>query len=684
MQGGFYPGQKNSRFWIGSNYWPGVSGIKMWSQWDSDDIRKDLEKMIDLGLNVHRAFLFLPDFLPNPPAPSPVMEDRLLLYLDLCEEIGIGTLLTLLGTHMSGQNWEVNWRQGRNFYTDPELLLIQERFIHDIVKIAKSSKALAGWVLSNEIPNYEPRGTSDEVAAWAKRLIETIHFEDPDHPVTIGDGCWAPEINHRKPNFPLRKLAPLQDFLGLHFYPRSGNPWRQSFTAAFRLQMAAAFGKPVLVEEFGHSVTMGSEVNQGHYYRTVLYSSLVNGACGVLNWCFADFDLPHSPPYNHHPFEMRFGLVRSDGSIRPAGIEVQQFSAFCHDLTDQNCRTVERPRVGLVIPASYYVENPFDWDTDFKDWYPLYLETFALLKRANLQVQCLFEPPVAGQPGHSMDSEVRLDPLITPLLVLPRLKRITAPFWKKLLQYVEEGGVLYASFAQDAWIVDWENTFGVTSDVRFGLPAIPGTGSLTFSVVNDWSHLQAGAQCNLPVEDRSTEMAYCPLLGCSAEELLVDDKNNPVLVRKAYGKGWLYFALFPVEMMLLKAGDHPAGEFWGQVYQAIWRLTGDHSGISINGQDLEWNIWEDEQSNNIKVVAVNHAWAARHGVLQIPDNHNLSISANVEMKDQGEGELSFELDKKGVLTASISKSGANGKTGRPKIGEPEKQRGVETDSRPLP
>jgi endo-1,4-beta-mannosidase len=667
----------NATFLLGTNYWPSYAGIRMWSNWKPELIRRDLEKMTELGLNAHRSFLFMPDFLPNPHETNPLMLERFVQYLGLCVEAGIGTFPSFFVGHMSGEDWDVPWREGRNFYTDPELLEIEERYISDVVRAAQGSPAVYGWVLSNEIPVFEPRGTAPEVVAWAERMIQAVRSQDGEHPVSIGDGCWAPEVSRRAFNFPLRCLAPLQDFLGLHFYPRSGNPWHQSFTAAFRLQMAAAWGKPVVVEEFGHSTTMGSEVNQAHYYRTTLYSGLINGAQGAFNWCYSDFDLPDEPPYNHHPFEMRFGLVRNDSQLKPAAEEVSAFSTICSQLNTGEWEVVLSPRAGLIVPTAYYRRQPFDWDNSFEDWYPLYLDVFSNLKRVNLPIGCLFEP--AGDSATPGDDRflLELDPDANPLLVLPRLKRISAPFWRRILQFVHDGGHLYTSFSHDHWIVDWEETFGVTSDVRFGLPALPGTNELTFNIMADWLRDLVGDDFNIPCGDRSVEMAYCPVLDHQGEVLIEDQDHNPVLLNQSYGKGGFYYSLFPLEMMLLKAGDHPASAIWGQLLKAIWDQITDQPNISVGGQDLEWGTWRHATTGEIQILVINHAWDPRKGVLQLPPKQYQIIHSNIELRKIEGGRLKFELDRKAVLICRIAVAGPNGKIGVPGKGTHDTSRAKE-------
>ncbi|MCK4578815.1 MAG: cellulase family glycosylhydrolase [Candidatus Marinimicrobia bacterium] len=660
--------QHLKKFFLGVNYWPGKTGVQMWSRWNPEQIRVDLTRMTELGMNAHRSFLFLPDFLPTPHETNPLMLERFLQYLALCEEIGIGTFPSFFVGHMSGEDWDIPWRDGKNFYTDPELLKVEERYITDVVIAAQNSPAILGWVLSNEIPVFEPRGTEKEVVAWAGRMIQAIRNQDGDHPVSIGDGCWAPEVSRRAFNFPLRYLAPMQDFLGLHFYPRSGNPWRQSFTAAFRLQMAAAWGKPVIIEEFGHSTTMGSEENQAHYYRTTLYSSLVNGAKGAFNWCFSDFELWDTRPYNHHPFEMRFGLVQSNGDLKPAAKEIRAFSTDCHDLYSGEWEPGREPRVGLVIPRPYYQIQPIDWDSDFSEWYPLYLNVFSDLKRANLLVQSIFEPAGDSECPEDEHHLLELNPAINPLLVLPRLKRITAPFWRQILQFVHSGGHLYTSFSHDHWIVDWEETFGITSDVRFGLPTTPAADEISLSIISDWLREKVGDGFTIPIKDMSVETAYCPVITQTAEVLIEDQDQNPVLLYQPFGKGGLYYSLFPLEMMLLKAGDHPANAFWGRILGAIWNQVTELPDVSVGGQDLEWGIWRNIATDDVKLVVVNHAWDKRRGSVHLAQGSGGVLSANVPTTKSEAGIIEFELDRKAILIGHLRATSPNGKISVPGIG----------------
>ena len=53
------------------------------------------------------------------------MMDRFEQVLDAARKAGIGVIPTFFCGHMSGENWDVPWRGGRDPYTDPEMLRAQ-------------------------------------------------------------------------------------------------------------------------------------------------------------------------------------------------------------------------------------------------------------------------------------------------------------------------------------------------------------------------------------------------------------------------------------------------------------------------------------------------------------------------------------------------------------------------------
>ena len=78
------------------------------------------------------------------------------------------------------------------------------------------------------------------------------------------------------------------------------------------------------------------------------------GAVGALVWCFADYDesLWDRPPCRDHRHERTFGLVRSDGSLKPHGSVLREFAALRPAIREPSARA----RI-TTDPDRYYT-NP--------------------------------------------------------------------------------------------------------------------------------------------------------------------------------------------------------------------------------------------------------------------------------------------------------------------------------------
>ncbi len=60
------------------------------------------------------------------------------------------------------------------------------------------------------------------------------------------------------------------------------------------------------------------------------------GALGAFWWCWADYDLSLAsvPPFDRAPHELRFGIVRSDGTLKPVAEMLGEFAHEGRDVAD--------------------------------------------------------------------------------------------------------------------------------------------------------------------------------------------------------------------------------------------------------------------------------------------------------------------------------------------------------------
>ena len=623
-------------FKIGVNYWPESSAIKMWSNWKPQEIAKDFMQMSEAGLDLVRFFIFTPDFVKK----GRVEGEQIAHYIELLNALrtaNLASLPTLFVGHMSGQNFRVEGWDDKTFLSDPQVLKQQKSFIKAIIDASADSENIAGWCLSNEMPNEFPGKNAAEVTTWITAICTYIRSLD-SRPVVVGDGVWSPEItgiggqNNLEPssNYQLRDIAPQQDILGVHFYPRYDDFWPQAYTSGFRLLMAKSWKQEVFLEEFGHSIAMGSEENQALYYREVLFSALQAGATAGMNWCWSDFDQPELRPYLHNNFEMRFGLRRSDGTFRPALQEMLSIKKLSEELLTEGWELAPRDS-HLIIPATFFHALPFDWDRNTDEKYELYLHSYGALASSGALPMCIHEPGVEHRAqDHDIHYTHNASFGETPTVMwLPALKRISAPFWNQILKQVSEGSQLYASFANDHWITDLDETLGVKSNLRFGLPDFYPEQVITLSSPNQWGPFgDSKIELELDVIMDTRMLSYLPAEVLSAETLLEDSAGRPILIRKNRGAGNIYFSLLPFEVLMTLSCDMQVRTLLAMIYTGIREenhLPGS-SSITAGGEFLRFN-----RGNDTKEYLFNHTWEQRAFDVRLKNDKKTIKNFRVEL-----------------------------------------------------
>ena len=642
----------NDLFLIGVNYWPASSAINMWTEWNPEELIEDVGRMKQLGMNCCRPFLYMPAFMEREDQVNPIMMERLEFFLNICEENELYSFPTFIVGHMSGEDWDVQWRDGADFITDRRIVDAVKLYISTVVKRTRGFKYVLGWLLSNELPNYIEQQSPDAISQWVREIISTIKAIDPNRPVSIGDGGWCPEVIGEQNGFPLRKLNQYQDFVGLHYYPRGMSPWHHTFTTAFRTRLAREWGKSVIIEEFGTSTTLCSEENQADYYRSVFYSALINGAEGALSWCLNDFDFKDKRPYSHHAYEERFGIVCTDKSLKPAAAEFEKFRQVCSEIIEGGYTKVEHS-AGLFIPSNYYYEYPYPFKPEFRQWYDFYLESFSLLKRANLDVKMVVEPAQVLENDGKYSHELNLNPEKVPVLFVPRFKIMTKKMRMQLEEYVLNGGVLYCSFANDSWVLDWHFLAGIEMDCKFGVPDFRDTASLEVRVKQDWGEYNAGDRFSIPLDNSNPEYGYCVVLSASGNVIMEDQFGDPFLIEHKVGKGKVYFTPYPVEMLSLSSLDDRWKTDWAKVYQSIYRIAYADVEFSLDGDGLEMGIWEIPGEDVYKIIILNHSWDENRGILSIKDESLKVDSSLMDCKKVSNNKYQFQLGRKKVCFFNV-------------------------------
>ncbi|ASU78759.1 beta-mannosidase [Actinopolyspora erythraea] len=559
--------------WFGANFWSAAGGPRMWSRYDPELIRAELAVLREHGLTLTRSFFFWPDFMPE---PHHIDESCAAAYSDFLNahvETGMRTIPTFLVGHMSGENFDPPWRHGRDLYRDVWMLDRQSWFIERLTARYADHPAVAGWLISNEMPIYGDSAERESVTAWAGLMVRAVRAGGGTQPVSIGDGAWGAEVTGSDNGFSVRDLASLTDFLGPHVYRMEDDRIRQHFGAAFICELTSTLGSPVVLEEFGLSSEFASDEHAATYYRQVLHNSLLAGATGWIAWNNTDFDgLAGQDPYRHHPFELHFGLTTSEREPKPQLREMARFADTLSAIDVLGCRR-EPARAAMIVPEHLEGDLPISDGDDARFAFSTLRQAYTSAKLAGLPVGLCRE-----RDGLAEDCS---------LYLLPSAKQLTAPSVAGLEELAASGAVVYlsychgtGSFQRGPWIAGLNRSFGVEHQLWYGEvdPIEPDEVELTFR--RDFGALAAGEKLRVPVAGNRHSRARLPVRATEAEILAVDQDGEPAVLRRSVGSGWMVLCAYPIEHM---ADWTPAAnpDAAVRLYDALADFAGMHRAVRV-------------------------------------------------------------------------------------------------------
>ena len=540
----------------------------MWVHYNPVVVRQELEVLAEHGCNVTRSFCYWPDFMPAPERLDHDVLSRFSDFLDAHDELGLGTIPTFIVGHMSGENWDPAWRNGRDLYRDVWLVSQQAWFAAEVARRFGTHSAVVGWLLSNEMPLYGGAATGDEVAAWARILVQAVRAAGATQPISIGDGAWGVEVSGSDNGYSLRQLAPLVDFVGPHVYPMEDDEVRQLLTAAFTCELAGSFGKPVVLEEFGVSSDFASDENAAAYYRQVLHTSLLAGARGWLAWNNCDYDdIRHQDPYRHHVFELHFGLTDNEGRPKPQLRVVNEFASLVRELSTTGWARVAG-EAALVVPEHFERVLPFTDESNRRDIRDNLLQAYVAAREADLPVELVRE-----RDGLSDGAK---------LYLVPCAKLLTAPGLDRLQTLASGGATVYASYFAGStpnqrwpWLSWLDELFGVRHRLRYGLVDPIDTELVSFEFTDALGDIPAGTLLSFRVAGEPSARAYLPVEAVGAEVVAVDAQGRPALLRHAVGSGSVVLCTYPIEHMAARTAAVNPESTW-RIYSAL----ADASGVT--------------------------------------------------------------------------------------------------------
>ena len=584
--------------WLGANFWSRTGGPLMWRDYDPAVVGQELAVLARHGLTMTRSFFFWPDFMPGPYDIDEAMTARFADFLDQHAAHGLATVPTFIVGHMSGENWDPAWRGGRHLYEDVWMVGRQAWFAGEMVSRFHAHPAVAGWLVSNEMPIYGGSGTDHEVVAtWARIIRDAVRAAGGHQPFSLGDGAWSVEVTGKENGFRLADVAGLADFLGPHVYPVGDDPVRQRHAAALACELTGTFGKPVIMEEFGVSSDFASDQNAATYYRHLLHSTLLAGASGWIAWNNTDFTLPRQDPYRHHAFEQHFGLTDTAGTPKPTLTEMKRFATTLDAIDADRC---ERAEVDTALIVSSYLDTsyPFTGPDSHSAVARALHQAYTAARLADL-------PPRLTRETDGIEPGARL-------YLAPSVKQLLAPTADELRRLAEDGATVYVSYCagDTAWqrgpsFGALNELFGARHQLDVGLADLIADDFAELILTRDFGGLSRGTTLTFPVAGNEHARAYLPVTPVTAEVIATDAHGRPALLRRQAGRGSLILCTYPLEYMAA-AVPRVNPDATVALYDALATHAGVRRPVSVDDPDVACDVLVHADGTRYAVIA-SHA-----------------------------------------------------------------------------
>jgi hypothetical protein len=309
----------------GTNYWYSKHPfVGTWVRWDGPFIKEELDKARQLGVNVVR--IGIPydhgramsvvwgkgcrDDGPRCYKVQGPIVNMMTQFLQIASSYNMKVLFTLF-------EWSDSFPPDN---TDE--FKYQRYYLQGIITPFAEDDRVLGWDLHNEPEYYytwaQPGG-SKKVVDWVSNIAAEVRKLDKQHPITVGvgqpDTLWVQGSQGQR-------IVDVVDFVSFHSYDAGG--LRTQIDA-----IKARTTKPVVLEEMGWPTGPAQlsspratydEATQLFLYRTMLADARAAGLAGVIQWTLWD-NPPGDPKTTKPSVEPWFGLVRLDGTFKPAAAE---------------------------------------------------------------------------------------------------------------------------------------------------------------------------------------------------------------------------------------------------------------------------------------------------------------------------------------------------------------------------
>jgi len=639
---------------VGANWVPAKAAMQWPTQWDPKAIEADFVRMHELGFNTIRLDFVWAWIEPRPGDYNPEAFKAIDFLISLAHRYSIYLHPCLLiGGEVGEAYWDVPYRQGRHPHSDPDMLRIETDHVAELARRYGKETAILGWDLTDEPPFWiASDSTTDSMAInWTRLMSWSIRRQDSLHPIVAGTSME--DVGHGP--FRPDNVRDEVDFLSVHPYsiyapklfPDAMLSERGTYGSAFETALSAGAGRPVMVQEIGASSAQYDPEQIARFLRASLYSGLGAGANGFLLWCYTDAapEQYRKVPYLRSPHETQFGVTTWDGKDRPSGKMLMDFEKVVAHLDLAGIEPAPAD-AGIIVPNEW--SKPHGDYSHFGLTGPEVVPYTSTDDGANVSGQpqpnlsednqwitgsWLSSFILAHRAGMKADFPREYDNWQKyPLLLLPSpltstnsfLVHVHSDFWEKAKDYVQRGGLLYASVAADAAIPEMESLFGAR------LVDANTASDVTLKIATPFGDLKVGDTFHYSVPAASQRSWGSILAVKDGTVIAVDQDNRPAIVVRKLGTGMTMLSAYPLENYLANTPavfDKPESTY--RIYQAFLAVAGRKPLFWTNQPSVEISILKGDRRGYS--VLTNHGPESLKVV--VSSSHALSGARKIGTND---------------------------------------------------
>jgi len=578
-------GRRATAFPVGVDYYPLDDEHAPWDAWYGGDVEGDFAAMVAAGLSFVRVFASWKALEPQVGQYGEDAFERLSRVLDAAEQVGLRVIVCVFAADPRADLLDIAWGRKRDPHSDSYLIARQIALGQRLASRFRTHPALFCWDIANEAYCAGFK-TSQELTAWVNAIREGIREVDHEHPVLLSVDA---ETLRRETWVDAREALMACDIACTHVtsayrsYAADGPlaAARSTYLPGFlaRTSAGSGVGVALLSDRIGPGDLASSLAEEASYVRAALWSSLTNGASGVLLQRWRDLAVDERDVYSLDPFDALIGLVGTDGSAKPTLAEVTRFARVSARLDLRQLEPAPA-RLGILMPSERFDSLP--------------------------SVAGLFDPRACFQayvcatqshvPAAVIDESESFDELS--VLVVPSATHIAEKTWARLAAFVQAGGWLVLSYGGGELPASASELFGVEF-----LGDMGSRGRLVCRVVQP--EVVGGLE---PFEGALDVQSFAHLRAERALCSCADEAGIPLLTANQHGQGRAVLIAGPLERALALAEPDaaPAATAWlAQLYASVAEGAGCGAPVRCDAASVEVALLQG--SDEDVLIGLNHS-----------------------------------------------------------------------------